>query len=210
MATAISTSEYNPGFIANGAQIDIIVGTLVIPINSNNVKVQITPFLAGTTFASASLGGFGTFDPLTGVWDIGAVTANQELQAVFKYTITDSCAFNAGQTFTYELQVDCDSCLDNNTHCINVKGVTCCEVVTCVVPIEEETFSVVFPNTSVDVVEVIDLLREVYVFRNGLRLSDPDDYTVVAPSTILFVEAFGNSTGGIGTETVVVEYIATL
>lgn len=109
------------------------------------------------------------------------------------FTISDGTnthLINNHETITFAGSGGVDVTVNNNTVEISSGQLT-------------EVFDSLSTGNSVTTAQTVDSL--VYVTRNGLMQHSPHDFTITS-NTLSFVDSFGPSVGGVGSETVIVAY----
>jgi hypothetical protein len=100
------------------------------PDVATGVQVLVT-VPAGVTFLSSSVDK-GIYNPITKTWSVGSLLPNETVNASLCWTITDDTLQQ--YSFVYEVSSTdgCDACLDNNQTCVNVIGLSCNDINSCV------------------------------------------------------------------------------
>lgn len=88
---------------------------------------------SGLTFLTANLPQ-GSYDEVTGIWTIGTLYPGQVLtpDATIFYQVEDDCLAPFRWDITIGSTDACEECLENNSYCVKVDGLTCCDVKECI------------------------------------------------------------------------------
>lgn len=140
MSVNIQNITISPFYLNKEISVPIQFATNKSDVIASNVVVTLDKTPDGLEYVRSNMER-GTWDNITRTWTIGTMSPQESLMGEIIYKVTDDCAHDF--RFIFQMSSSgCEACLENNTLCVNISGISCCDLTPCF-SFKTETFTVV-------------------------------------------------------------------